>query len=114
MQAVHNRHAPLINCWGFVDGTARLIGRSSVEQSEYFSGHKRTHLVKYQAVMGANGIVCELDGSYLGRDTTLVNGGILGENGLYCKLQCLTCGQTSMFLRLRPPLLEEYLVPRLN
>ncbi|KAH8026682.1 hypothetical protein HPB51_024178 [Rhipicephalus microplus] len=55
-QAVHNRGAPLFNCWGFVDGTALPICRPSVDQSQYFSGHKRTQVVKYQAVMGANGI----------------------------------------------------------
>lgn len=57
-EAVHNRSAPLINCWGFVDGTARPICCPSVDQSEYFCSHKRTHIVKYQAVMGANKIVC--------------------------------------------------------
>lgn len=66
MQAVYNRGAPLTNCWGFVDGTARPICRPSVDQRIYFSGHKRVHALKYQAVMGANGIVCELDGPYPG------------------------------------------------
>ncbi|KAL3260994.1 hypothetical protein MRX96_046202 [Rhipicephalus microplus] len=88
-QAVHNHGATLINCWGFVDGTARPICRPSVEQSEYFPGHKRTHVVKYQAVMGAYGIVCERDDPYPAGDTTLVSGGILGESSLYSKLQRL-------------------------
>ncbi|KAL3242594.1 hypothetical protein MRX96_047712 [Rhipicephalus microplus] len=76
-QAVHNRGTPLINCWGFVDGTARPNCRPSVDQSEYFYDHKRTHVVKYQAVMGANEIMRELDGPYLAGDTMLVSEGLL-------------------------------------
>ncbi|KAH7972153.1 hypothetical protein HPB52_007841 [Rhipicephalus sanguineus] len=66
LQAVHNRGTPLSNCWGFVYGTARPICHPSVDQRTYFSGHKRVHALKYQAVMGANGIVCELDGPHPG------------------------------------------------
>ncbi|KAH9382943.1 hypothetical protein HPB48_023576 [Haemaphysalis longicornis] len=66
-QAVHARGAPLRSCWGFIDGTARRICRPTMEQQEFFSGHKRFHVVKYQAVMCANGIICELDGPYKGR-----------------------------------------------
>ncbi|KAL3203672.1 hypothetical protein MRX96_041788 [Rhipicephalus microplus] len=65
-EAVYNRGAPLRNCWGFVDGTARPICRPTVNQRIYFSGHKRQHSVKYQSVMCANGIVCQLDGPYAG------------------------------------------------
>ncbi|KAH8031608.1 hypothetical protein HPB51_019508 [Rhipicephalus microplus] len=65
-EAVYNRGAPVRNCWGFVDGTARPICRPTVNQRIYFSGHKRQHSVKYQSVMCANGIVCQLDGPYIG------------------------------------------------
>lgn len=66
-QAVHARGAPLGSCWGFIDGTARRICRPTVDQQEYFSGHKRCHVVKYQAVMCANGMICQLNGPYKGR-----------------------------------------------
>lgn len=66
-QAVHARGAPLRSCWGFIDGTAGRMCRPTVDQKEFFSGHKRCHVVKYQAVMCANGIICQLDRPYKGR-----------------------------------------------
>ncbi|CAH2020805.1 unnamed protein product [Acanthoscelides obtectus] len=39
-QAIHNKGAPMNNCWGFIDGTARKICRPSENQEEYYSGHK--------------------------------------------------------------------------
>ena len=46
--AVHAKGAPLRNCWGFVDGTARPIARPKKHQRIMFSGHKRIHCVKFQ------------------------------------------------------------------
>ncbi|KAH8021173.1 hypothetical protein HPB51_012568 [Rhipicephalus microplus] len=66
-QAVHQKGAPLKNCWGFIDGTARRICRPSKLQQEHYSGYKRFHCQKYQAVMCANGIICQLDGPFRGR-----------------------------------------------
>ncbi|KAF6216919.1 hypothetical protein GE061_001270 [Apolygus lucorum] len=40
-QAVARKGAPLHNCWGFIDGTARHICRPSMNQEQYYSGHKR-------------------------------------------------------------------------
>lgn len=65
-QAVHMKGAPQTNCWAFIDGTARAICRPSEKQREYFSGHKRHHVQKFQAVMCPNGVICELDGPYKG------------------------------------------------
>ncbi|XP_077560431.1 uncharacterized protein LOC144175200 [Haemaphysalis longicornis] len=109
-EAVHNRGAALTNCWGFVDGTARPICRPSVEQRIYFSGHKRVHAVKYQAIMCANGIVCELDGPYPGHRH---DAGMLRESGLYEKLQRLVPGTTYTIYGdpaypLRPLLMRPY------
>ncbi|KAL3189168.1 hypothetical protein MRX96_003302 [Rhipicephalus microplus] len=86
-EAVYNRGAPLRNCWGFVDGTARPICRPTVNQRIYFSGHKWQHSVKYQSVMCANGIVCQLDGPYAGHKH---DAGILRLSGLYQKLEKLS------------------------
>ncbi|KAH8031551.1 hypothetical protein HPB51_019154 [Rhipicephalus microplus] len=63
-QAVHQKGAPLKNCWGFIDGTARQICRPSKLQQEHYSGHKRFHCQKYQAVMCANVIICQLEGPF--------------------------------------------------
>ncbi|CAN7978213.1 unnamed protein product [Ixodes persulcatus] len=65
-EAVHCKGAPLTNCWAFIDGTARPICRPSEDQRQFFSGHKRVHALKYQALMCPNGLICELDGPYPG------------------------------------------------
>ncbi|KAH7984598.1 hypothetical protein HPB52_022872 [Rhipicephalus sanguineus] len=65
-EAVHAKGAPLKNCWAFMDGTARQICRPSVDQKEYYSGHKRHHVQKYQAVMCPNGMICQLGGPFTG------------------------------------------------
>ncbi|KAH7972156.1 hypothetical protein HPB52_007844 [Rhipicephalus sanguineus] len=108
--AVHNRGPPLSNCWGFVDGTSRPICHPSVDQRTYFSGHKRVRALKYQAVMGANGIVRELDGPYPG---SRHDAGILRESGLNSKLQrlthgCLYCNDGDPAYPLRPLLMRPY------
>ncbi|KAG0427280.1 hypothetical protein HPB47_025656 [Ixodes persulcatus] len=90
-RAVHARGAPLPNCWGFVDGTARPICRPSTNQRIYFSGHKRLHALKYQSIMCANGIICQLDGPYPGHRH---DAGILRESGLYEKLEKLVQGRS--------------------
>lgn len=46
-------------------------------------------MVKYQAVMAANGIICKLDGPFHGRKH---DAGMLKESKLYDKLQTLTEG----------------------
>ncbi|XP_075526500.1 uncharacterized protein LOC142558232 [Dermacentor variabilis] len=84
--AIRNRGAALTNCWAFIDGTARPICRPKRNQRDYFSGHKRMHMLKYQSVMCPNGIVCQLDGPYPGRRH---DAGILQSSGLYAKLEKL-------------------------
>ncbi|KAL3209357.1 hypothetical protein MRX96_038226 [Rhipicephalus microplus] len=39
-KAIYIRGAPLTNCWGFIDGTARAICQLIRQQLLYFSGHK--------------------------------------------------------------------------
>ena len=47
-EAVHEKGAPLTGCWGFIDGTPRPIARPVRNQRLMFSGHKRTHCLKFQ------------------------------------------------------------------
>ncbi|XP_054933606.1 uncharacterized protein [Dermacentor andersoni] len=89
-QAVYNEGADLPNCWAFIDGTARSICRPSEHQRQYFSGHKRLYVLKYQAVMWANRLVEELDGPCSGKRH---DAGILHESGLYGKLENLVQGK---------------------
>ena len=46
-QSVRTRGGAIRNCWGFIDGTPRPICRPTVDQENYYSGHKRFHCVKY-------------------------------------------------------------------
>ena len=43
--AVHEKGAPLTNCWGFINGTP--ICRPERHQKVCFSGHKRYHCIKF-------------------------------------------------------------------
>ncbi|KAJ8914941.1 hypothetical protein NQ315_002464 [Exocentrus adspersus] len=93
-QAIRNKGAPLNNCWGFIDGIARAICRPSVEQENYFSGHKRFHCVKYQSIMCPDGIIVHLSTAYPGRRH---DAGIFRETNLHAQLEeCTTFpnGQT--------------------
>ena len=47
-QVINDKGAPLNQCWGFIDGTARPIARPIRNQRIMFSGHKRTHCLKFQ------------------------------------------------------------------
>ena len=46
--AIHNAGSPLENGWGFIDGTLRPCCRPIRNQRILFSGHKRTHGLKFQ------------------------------------------------------------------
>ena len=46
--AIHAKGAPLTRCWGFVDGTPRPVSRPIRNQRIMYSGHKRTHCLKFQ------------------------------------------------------------------
>ena len=47
-EAVHEKGAALTGCWGFIDGTPRPIACPVCNQRIMFSGHKRTHCLKFQ------------------------------------------------------------------
>ncbi|XP_065312485.1 uncharacterized protein [Dermacentor albipictus] len=109
-QAIHAKGAPLTNCWGFIDGTARAICRPTRNQKLYFSGHKRFHALKYQSIMCPNGIICQLDGSYPGSKHDAGNFGI---SNVYSKLERLVQGRNFCIYGdpaypLRPLLLKPY------
>ena len=47
-KVINNKGAPLNQCWGFIDGTARPIARPIRNQGIMFSRHKKTHCLKFQ------------------------------------------------------------------
>jgi hypothetical protein len=83
-QAVRNRGGAVQNFWGFIDGTARPICRPSVQQENYYSGHKRFHCLKYQSILCPDGIIVNLKGAYQGRRH---DAGIFRESQLYNELE---------------------------
>ncbi|KAG8176623.1 hypothetical protein JTE90_028605 [Oedothorax gibbosus] len=78
--AVHHAGAPLKNCWGFIDGTCRAICRPSINQEDFYSGHKRMHCLKYLDKLSPDGMFVCLAGPFLGRRH---DSGILRESHLY-------------------------------
>lgn len=66
-QAVHQRGAPLQNCFGFIDGTVRKIARPKYHQRVMYNGHKRVHAIKFQSIVLLNGLIGNLSGPYEGK-----------------------------------------------
>nr|CAI5849524.1 unnamed protein product [Callosobruchus analis] len=75
------------NCWAFLDGTIRPISRPSVDQQLYYSGHKRTHCLKYQSLVTPDGLTISCMEPFEGRRH---DAGILRESGLYGQLEDTT------------------------
>jgi hypothetical protein len=55
------------NVWGFIDGTMRAINRPLENQNLYYSGYKKCHAVKYQAVTTPDGLMSHLAGPWEGK-----------------------------------------------
>lgn len=54
---IHQRGAPLDNCFGFIDGTVCKIYRPTVNQRVVYNGHKRVHGLKFQSLALPNGLI---------------------------------------------------------
>lgn len=61
-RATYNAGSALINCFGFIDGTARPIARPQTDQRLFYSGHKRQHCLKFQSVVCPNGLIVHMFG----------------------------------------------------
>ena len=58
--AIHQKGAPLDNCFGFVDGTVRIVSRPGRNQRVLYNGHKRVHSIKLQSIATPSGTVANL------------------------------------------------------
>ncbi|VDI30162.1 Hypothetical predicted protein [Mytilus galloprovincialis] len=83
-EVIHKRGSPLLNCWGFIDGTVMPICRPIRHQRIVYSGHKRVHGLKFQSVVATNGLVANLSGPIEGRRH---DSGMLRESGLMNQLE---------------------------
>ena len=72
---IHEKGAPLRNCFGFIDGTVIQICRpKTIYQRVVYNGHKRAHALKFQSLALPNGLIANLSGPYEGRrhDSTML------------------------------------------
>ena len=79
---IHNKGAPLQNCFGFIDGTVLGIARPQTNQRVCYNGHKRIHALKFQSIALPNGWIANLKGPFEGRrhdSTMLQQSGVQGE-----------------------------------
>ncbi|SCU79166.1 LAFA_0B01200g1_1 [Lachancea sp. 'fantastica'] len=82
-----NKSVPNSRIVGFIDGThvkiARPHGSSELQNSAY-SGHKKTHILKYQAVTTPDGTCIDLAGPFAGSQHDSF---LLANSGLYGRLK---------------------------
>ena len=67
VDAIHQKGAPLSNCFGFVDGTVRPICKPTRNQRVCYNGHKRIHSLKFQSVVVPDGMIANMFGPVEGR-----------------------------------------------
>ena len=61
-QAIRRVGSPPPNCFGFVDGTVKLISRRCENQRLLYDGQKRVHTLKFQSLVIPNAIIANLFG----------------------------------------------------
>ena len=83
-RVIHERGAPLDNCFGFVDGTVQRVCRPGQNQRALYNGHKRVHSIKFQVVSAPNGLCINLFGPVEGRRH---DSGMLADSRLLGLLQ---------------------------
>lgn len=66
--AIHAKGLPLDNVIGFIDGTFRETCRPSKNQKVAYSGHKRSHGLKYQSIQAPDVIILNMFGPVAGRN----------------------------------------------
>ena len=61
-QAISRKGSPLLNCFGFIDGTVHPVCRPVRHQRVLYNGYKRVHSLKYQSIALPNGLIGNLYG----------------------------------------------------
>ena len=113
VKAITQQGSPLKNCFGFIDGTVRKICRPGKMQRVVYSGHKRVHALKFQAIAVPNGLIANFYGPVEG---CLHDAGMLKDSGLLNSLQLhahnaegqLLCLYGDPAYPLRPHLMAPY------
>ena len=60
--AIQRKGSPLPNCFGFIDGTVRLICRPQENQGIVYNGHERVLGLKFQSVPLSCGMTANMYG----------------------------------------------------
>ena len=86
---IHQKGAPLTNCWGFVDGTVKKIARPEKMRRVLYNGHKKVYALKFQSIVAPDGLCASLVGPVEGERH---DSGMLRESDLLNQLQqhCFT------------------------
>ena len=71
---------------GFIDGTMHATCHPQENQELYYSGYKKCHVVKYQAVSTPDGLITHLAGPYTGQESKWT---AYQSSSLVSKLQAL-------------------------
>jgi len=77
---IHEKGAPLENCFGFVDGIVRQVCRPGRNQRVLYNRHKKVHAIKFQSVATPNGLVANLFGPV---EWKRHDSAMLARSGLY-------------------------------
>jgi hypothetical protein len=83
------------NIWGFIDGTVRPCCRPVRFQETAYNGHKKVHAIKFQSVTAWDGMICHVNGPWVG---TRHDSGIFTDSGLQEimeQMPCVTLGAAS-------------------
>ena len=60
--AIHNKRAPINNCYEFDDGIVQPICCPGRDQRVIYNGHKKVHALKLQSIALPNGIIANMYG----------------------------------------------------
>ena len=82
--SVHEKGAPLQNCFGFIHGTVRPLCRPGEHQRILRNGHKRVHTKKFQSIVTPNGFISNLYGPV---ERKRHDNGTLAQSSLSSNLQ---------------------------
>jgi DDE superfamily endonuclease len=80
--AIQRKGCPFPRCFGFIDGTVYQLcrpGGNTLFQRSIYSGYKRYHGLKFQAITGPDGLILALSGPYPARAN---DSGVLRISGI--------------------------------
>lgn len=80
-KALGDKYCTAGRIWGFIDGTFKAFCRPGEDQRVWYSGYKKAHGLKYQAVVTPDGLIMSIAGPFEGRwsDVTMVNDSAVEE-----------------------------------